>query len=59
MKDQEKLSLVAIDYDRRLTQELSIGRVKGFWGLRDSIDSLWERRTQFDVADCYLKIYTT
>jgi hypothetical protein len=41
MKDHERLSLIAIDVERRTTEEIEIAKSKGFWGLRESLDLIW------------------
>jgi hypothetical protein len=38
MKDKDKVSLVAIDIDRRILEEMEIGQVKGTWCQRDCIE---------------------
>ena len=41
MKDLEKMSLIAINMEERRTEEISIGNIKGFWAMRNSIVAEW------------------
>ena len=38
MKDNEKISLIAVDEGRRITEEIKVASAKGFKGLSESLD---------------------
>jgi hypothetical protein len=60
MKDHERLSLIAVDVDRRTTEEFQIAASKGYWGLRESLDLIWEiKKSNHDIKPKYLKFFTT
>jgi hypothetical protein len=60
MKDHERLSLIAIDVERRTTEEIEIAKSKGFWGLRESLDLIWQiKKSNHDIKPKYLRIFTT
>ena len=60
MKDHERLSLIAVDVERRTTEEIEIAKSKGFWGLRESLDLLWQfKKSNYDVKPKYLRFFTT
>lgn len=60
MKDHERLSLIAVDVERRTTEEIEIAKSKGFWGLRESLDLLWQvKKSNHDIKPKYLRIFTT
>ncbi len=41
IKDQDKLSLVAIDLERRTLQDLELAQIKGAWCQRDCLEVEW------------------
>jgi hypothetical protein len=44
IKDQDKVSLVAIDLERRTLQDLELAQIKGAWCQRDCLEVTWEER---------------